>query len=170
MTDRTEITHVLTIGQQLSNVAFNWAQNEGRVLTAADCAMLADVRRQWDEAAAALRTRLSTEEAGEPKQSVHLVSAVQSEGLTPVAMWQAINDEAECVVQGGKKFMLLTEEMCARLSGALEASAINVLMPRQPSNGMVYAGAMAWHEENGMKFNKACACYLAMVKEAEAQR
>lgn len=48
------IEQVKSVGSQLSNVAFNWAQHEGHVLTANDCAMLDALRRKWDEAAAAL--------------------------------------------------------------------------------------------------------------------
>ncbi len=55
MTD-PRITQIIIAGQQLSNVAFNWAQSEGRVLTAADCAMLKKLHQQWDEAVTAARS------------------------------------------------------------------------------------------------------------------
>jgi hypothetical protein len=35
------------------------------------------------------------------------------------ALWRAIGEEAEAVVQGGRKYLLLTEEMCVRLGAAL---------------------------------------------------
>lgn len=37
----------------------------------------------------------------------------------PQVVWRAIGEEAECVVQGGRKYLLLSEEMCVRLGGAL---------------------------------------------------
>jgi len=38
-------------GAQLSNIAFNWAQRCGRVLTSDDCTLLDKCRKQWDAGA-----------------------------------------------------------------------------------------------------------------------
>ena len=38
------------VGGQLANIAFNWAQKPGYVLTSDDVVMLDKLRRQWDEA------------------------------------------------------------------------------------------------------------------------
>ncbi|MDR5776239.1 MULTISPECIES: hypothetical protein [unclassified Caballeronia] len=37
-----------------------------------------------------------------------------------LTLWRAIAEEAECVVQRGTKYLMLTEEMCVRLGTALE--------------------------------------------------
>ncbi|MGB8510214.1 MAG: hypothetical protein WCD76_17680 [Pyrinomonadaceae bacterium] len=39
-----------------------------------------------------------------------------------LTVWRAIGEEAEAVVQRGVKYLLLSEEMCIRLGGALEAA------------------------------------------------
>jgi hypothetical protein len=44
--------------------------------------------------------------------------AIEEQALT---IWRAIGEEAEAVVQGGRKYLLLTEEMRVRLGAALEA-------------------------------------------------
>lgn len=41
-------------GNQLANLAFNWAQQPGYTLTSDDVALLDKLRRQWDDARAAL--------------------------------------------------------------------------------------------------------------------
>lgn len=55
-----ERAKLLDIGQQFSNVAFNWSQNVGRVLTEADCAMLKKLQREWDDAARQARAAIPT--------------------------------------------------------------------------------------------------------------
>lgn len=40
----------LAAGSMLANVAFNWAQRPGYVLTAEDCEMLRTLQREWDAA------------------------------------------------------------------------------------------------------------------------
>ena len=37
-----------TAGRQLSNVAFNWAQQEGKTLTAKDCSLLKELADMFD--------------------------------------------------------------------------------------------------------------------------
>jgi hypothetical protein len=46
-------------GTELSNVAFNWAQHPGYVLTQADCDMLHSLRLRYDAARTALRTAIA---------------------------------------------------------------------------------------------------------------
>lgn len=41
----------------------------------------------------------------------------------PVIIWRAIAEEAECVIQRGKKYLMFTEEMCIRLGTAIENGA-----------------------------------------------
>ena len=41
---------LVSVGGQLANVAFNWAQRAGHVLTGDDVAMLDKLRKQWDAA------------------------------------------------------------------------------------------------------------------------
>lgn len=54
------VDRLLFIGGLLSNVAFNWKQRPGYVLTEHDCAELEGLQRQWD--AARNDYRASTEE------------------------------------------------------------------------------------------------------------
>jgi hypothetical protein len=44
------VARMRSVGAQLANVAFNWAQRPGHVLTGDDAALLDKLRRQWDEA------------------------------------------------------------------------------------------------------------------------
>jgi hypothetical protein len=46
-------------GTELANVAFNWAQAPGYVLTQADCDMLHGLRLRYDAARTALRTAIA---------------------------------------------------------------------------------------------------------------
>jgi hypothetical protein len=51
--DLRRIHHELrAVGAQLSNVAFNWSQRPGYVITESDCAMLRELREAWDGALA----------------------------------------------------------------------------------------------------------------------
>lgn len=51
----SHIDRLLLIGQMLSNVAYNWKQRRGYVLTQKDCEDLADMQRSWDAAKNAYR-------------------------------------------------------------------------------------------------------------------
>lgn len=53
-----------------------------------------------------------------PPESRQVVAS--GETLT---MWRAICEEAECIVNSGKKYLMLTEEMCVRLGSAIEDAA-----------------------------------------------
>lgn len=44
-----------SIGAEFANLAFNWAQNPGHVLTARDCEMLRETQKRWDDAVAETR-------------------------------------------------------------------------------------------------------------------
>jgi hypothetical protein len=48
---------VKVAGYRLSNMAYNWSQCPGYVLTASDCANLADLVKAWDVATSALEKR-----------------------------------------------------------------------------------------------------------------
>ncbi len=50
---RAEVERLRNVGDQLSNVAFNWGQQAGYRLEARDCDMLNNLRRQWDAARSA---------------------------------------------------------------------------------------------------------------------
>jgi hypothetical protein len=53
---------------------------------------------------------------------------------TLLALWQAVCEEAECVITGGKKCLILTEEMLVRMGGAIE-DACGVALPDGAKNG-----------------------------------
>lgn len=47
------------IGAELANVAYNWAQSPGRILTLQDCEMLKELSERWDAAAKAPKPKVS---------------------------------------------------------------------------------------------------------------
>lgn len=73
------------VGALLANVAFNWAQRPGHVLTERDCAMLKKMQADWDEASRVVAPLV--EGVGQP-DSVHLAGA---QDIGSASEWRPID-------------------------------------------------------------------------------
>ena len=102
---------------------------DGRSLTCADCA-----EQQGQEPVAYL-VRVEGEPdlghwfAEEPDQ-LHVCQPLYTRPAPAsqpvgeaVAVWNAVVDEAQLVVRGGQKYLMLTEDMCVRIGTAIEDTA-----------------------------------------------
>lgn len=83
---------LLHAGALLANVAFNWAQQIGHVLTPDDAAMLDKLRREWDDAKAALSFPAPAKAAPSAQQIV--AWHVHFPGCDGTADWVELGSEA----------------------------------------------------------------------------